>query len=163
MPLTISQYARGLPSLLNLQAGGVGPRELAETIAPSLDLRELLLLNNRVSEPITGQPNPVVGSNDWGTVLRVPAGELWYVWHYFVASGPGAGEAIDLAPAVDLDQTAFLAPVGDYVAATANQNGRAYMRMPLWAGPGSRFGFVVRSLTLQPDVAGALVVTKLRV
>lgn len=159
----ITNYPKGLTSLLSLKQQGRGPSNLSETVAPIIDVTNMYLLSLREYVSMGSQPNPVVGSNNYPTPVVVPAGELWYVWQYLVSSSPGAGEACDIAPAVALDGNPLSVPLVPYVAAAANQDGRAASNVPFWAGPGTLFQFQARSLTLQPDVFGAAIVTKLRV
>lgn len=163
MPLDITNLPRGLNSLLALKQGGRGPAVLADTVAPTVELLEPYLLNLREYVGFGQQPNPVVGSNNYATTQKVPPGELWYVWAYLVNATPGAGEAIDLAPAVAIDGNPLSVPFAPYVESTAGQDGRSACVTPFWAGPGTIFQFQVRSLTLQPDVFGAAIVTKLKV
>lgn len=164
MPFNVSNQPRGLNTLLALFERGGAPAQLADTVSGTVDLREMYLLNLRQYHSFPIVAAPVVGNNFYGAPLdTVPAGELWYVWHYLIVSTLGAGEAIDFLPSFSPDGNDVSCPVGDFAAGTANQQVRSYARMPFWAGPGSRFNFIVRSLTAAPDVFGAVVVTKLRV
>lgn len=163
MPLDITALPKGLNALLSLRQGGLQPQVLADVVAPVIDTTQMYLLNLREYVSMGQQPNPVVGTNNYATSIVVPPGELWYVWAYLVSAAPGAGEAIDLAPAVAYDGNPLSVPVANYVAGTAGQDNRSATVVPFWAGPGTIFQFQVRSLTLQPDVFGAAIVTKLRV
>lgn len=162
---TILKYPKGLMAALGLRTDGRLPQFLAETVAPTVDLRDLYLLDTREFIQATDQPNPVLSANTFPAPsdLTVPSGELWYCWGYTVACSTGAGEAIDLCPSVRYDSTNVAIPVGPYKSAAANQHARAGASEPFWAGPGSVLGFVVASLTLQPDVSAAVVITRLRV
>lgn len=162
MPLDIQQFPKGLASMLNLKQGGATPRILADSIAGVIDVETLYLLNDRTQTAIfTGNP-PAVGANFYTVQLDVPANEIWYVWGYCVVAVAGAGAAIDLAAGVRLDGNPIMEPLTEYAAAAANQeirvNGRGF-----WAGPGSRFGFLVRSVTLVPTIQGIVTHTRLRV
>lgn len=157
---TVSKLPRGLLSALGLQNFGEAPRELAMAYAPTIDVRELFLLDSRETVIFTTQATPVVGSNFFANGA-VPAGELWFVWQYFVGATPGAGEAIRLGPSIQYQSVNM--PVGFAETIAATQNGRAFAQAPFWASPGSVFGFWAQSLTLAPDVDAAAFVTKLRV
>lgn len=161
----ILKYPKGLMAALGIRSGGKLPEFLADTVAPNVDLRDLYLLDTREFIQATDQPNPVLSANVFPAPndLTVPPRELWYCWGFTVACSPGAGEAIDLCPSVRYDSTNVAIPVGPYKSATAGQHARAGALSPFWAGPGSVLGFVVASLTLQPDVSAAVVITRLRV
>lgn len=160
---TILKLPRGLSALLGLRAGGATPQDLADVVAGVVDFTPLYLLDTREWLQATIQPNPVLGTNSWGAAFVVPPGELWYLWHYLVSASPGAGEQIDIAPAFLPDGLPATIPLGDYVNGTAGQNTRSYLRAPVWCGPGTELAFLVRSLTLQPDVTGAAIITRLRI
>lgn len=163
MPLEIAALPKGLNSLLSLKASGRGPGVLADVAAPTIELLELYLLNLREYVSMGQQTLPVVGTNNYATSVVVPPGELWYVWKYMVSASPGAGEAIDFAPAIAIDGNPLSVPLAPYVTGAAGQDARNASGDGFWAGPGSIFQFQCRSLTLQPDVFGAAIVTKLRV
>lgn len=163
MAISITQQAKGLMSALLLKSSGIGPQSLSELVAPTFELRDMYLLNLREYVSMGQQPNPVLGTNNWSTKVTVPAGELWYVWQYLVQAAPGAGEAIDLAPAIALDGNPLSVPLVPYLSAAAGGDTRPSSTVPFWAGPGSIFQFQVRTLTLQPDVFGAAIITRLRV
>lgn len=162
MPFAIGKYARALPSLLDLKERGQGPGEFSEQVVGTIDLVQLYLLQGRETNNTVNQAAPVVGQNSWGTPLFVPANEVWYVHQYFCTSQVGAGAAVDLCPSMNPDGTAGF-PLGPYVAGAATQNVRAGMNAPFIATPGTELTFCVRSVTLAPSIAGALLVTKLRV
>jgi len=163
MPLDITNLPKGLTSLLALKQGGRGPAVLADTLAPTVELLQPYLLNLREYASFGQQTLPVVGTNNYATSQVVPPGELWFVWSYLVSAAPGAGEACDIAPAIAIDGNPLSVPLTPYVAGTAGQDVRAATVTPFWAGPGTIFQFQCRSLTLQPDVFGAAIVTKLKV
>lgn len=163
MPLDVTNLAKGLNSLLALKQGGRGPSVLADTLAPTVELLQPYLLNLREYQSFGSQTLPVVGTNNYATTQVVPAGELWYVWAYLISASPGAGEACDFAPSVSIDGIPLSVPLVPYVSGSAGQDCRAASTTPFWAGPGTIFQFQCRSLTLQPDVFGAAIVTKLKV
>lgn len=163
MPLEITALPKGLNSLLSLKQGGRGPSVLADVAAPTIELLEPYLLNLREYASFGQQTLPVVGTNNYATNQVVPPGELWYVWAYLVSSSPGAGEALDFAPSIAIDGNPLSVPLTPYVTGAAGQDARAATTVPFWAAAGTIFQFQCRSLTLQPDVFGAAIITRLRV
>lgn len=164
MTFPIGKLPRGLTSLLGLRSSGETPHALADQLVTTLDATELFLLDTRENTGFAQQLAPVTGFNFYtGNTLDVPVGQLWYVWHYILLLTSGAGQSIEAAPAVNLEGVGAGAVVGDYVTAAANQAVRGWNPHPFWAGPGTQFGFVVKSVTGAPRADGALVITRLRV
>jgi len=164
---TILKAPRGLTSILALRSDGQVPHNLSDIVAGTVEMRELFLLDTRESIISNSNAAPAVGSNVYAGAapgdLVIPAGELWYVWHYFCNSTLGAGAAIDFCPSAQLDATPLMSPLGPYVAGAATQNVKAPSISQFWAGPGTTFGFSVRSVTLAPSVNAGIVFTRLRV
>jgi len=158
----ISKYAKALPSLLGLKERGQGPRTFSETIVGTINAEQLYLLENRELVVSTSNLAPVVGSNSYPTPLTVPAGEVWYVWAYAVTCQLGAGEAIDMAASVGLDGLGFSAALTGYVAGAATNHIKTGPIAPFYAPSGTAFEFLVRSITLAPDVTGQLCITRLK-
>jgi hypothetical protein len=165
MPFEIGKYCRALPSVLSLKVRGQGPRLLSDTVTGILDLSPLYLLEGRETLQSSAQAAPAVGSNFFPAPvdLLVPSGELWYVWHYSLFVTAGAGAAIDMAPLAVMDGSASSVALGNYVTAAATQNARGIMIAPVWALPGTQFGFATRSVTLTPSITANMVLTRLRV
>jgi hypothetical protein len=162
MPLNISNLAQGLTSLLGAKGQGAGPREFADQVVGTIDIARMLSFNQR-EFLVASNAAPAVGGNIF-TGLSVPPGEAWLVDMFGLDCTPGAGAAIDAAPAWGVNQAAGLISLGVYAAAAATQNIRPFSsNMPLLANPGSRFGFNVRSVTLAPSVDCIIVFTRLRV
>jgi hypothetical protein len=163
MPFELSSQPRGLMALLGSKVMGTAPRELADQVVGVIELLEFYTLNIRETAT-AGQVTPAIGGNVFtGTTLTVPAGEAWIVHAYNVECQCAAGEAIDLQAAVTLAGGGQMMGVGDYFAAAATQNVRAWAPNQFTAGPGAVFGFNVRSLTLTPDVFGWLTFSRVRV
>jgi len=162
----IIKLARGLRALLGGQGDNYSPQDISAVLAPTVDLTQPYLLDNREYVGLGSVAAPVVGANLFPSATSfqpVPAGELWYVWGFVAQSQPGAGAAIDFAAAIQIDGNPITLPVGDYIATAALQDGRSSTKVPFWAGPSTFFGFVTRSVTLAPAVFGALVATRLRI
>lgn len=149
--------------MLALRDSGAAPRLLADQVVGTVSMDELFLIQDRESAAGFSNAAPAVGVNFYTPALIVPPGELWYVWHYAVVCQPGAGAAIDLAAAVNLDGLSLTCTLGDFVAAAAAQQVRARADLPFWAGPGSQMGFVTRSVTLAPTVNAGIAFTRLRI
>lgn len=160
MPFSISKYARALPSLLDLKEKGMGPREFADQVVGTVELRDNYLLQERQTLLTAAVATPVVGFNAFTTV--VPANEIWFVWEYWVASVTAVGEAVTIAPACLFDGVSS-APLNQMAAAAASSGVWNPSTHPFWATPGSTLGFLCAAVTLAPDVQGGLLVTKLRV
>jgi hypothetical protein len=159
----ISKFASGIASLVGLRDGGAIPGDFAETIAPTIEMRDLFLLNYREFFITDAVAAPAVGANFYATDLIVPPTELWYVWSYHITVTAGAGAACDACPGIILDGCPTLLPLSPYQAAAATQQCKTGTNTPFFAGPGSRFGALVRSVTLVPNIYGAAVYTRLRV
>lgn len=162
----ITTSPAGLTSALQLRDMGALPSELANVVAPTVELLPLFLIGRREVIQPSAVIAPVVGSNVFtGTGAQVPNGELWALWDFMVIADPGAGEAIDLAPAIVVPNSS-LYPVGDYRAATAAQAVRAFRANShevMYLEPGITLGFHVRSVTLAPQVNGYARITRLRI
>lgn len=170
MSFSIARFARGLPALLAISEGGAGPRFLADTVAPVIDLSDLYLIDGRQTIGFNQVAGVAVGRNDFPAPATgfadgvVPPGELWYVWQFGLQAAPGAGAAIEFAPGVFLDgQSVIGFACGPYAAGGAVSDVRNTCPAPFWAGPGSRLFALVKSVTGAVTVSGAAVVTRLRI
>ena len=165
MAFEIGKYCRALPSVLSLKVRGQGPKLLTDYVSGTLDLSPLYLLEGRETLQSSAQAAPAVGSNFFPPPvdLVVPAGELWYVWHYSLFVTAGAGAAIDMCPLAVIDGSPSSVALGNYVNAAATQNARGIMIEKVWAGPGTQFGFATRSVTLTPSITANMVLTRLKV
>lgn len=166
MAVDIAKLPRGLTSLLSLRDQGATPRLLADQVVQTLDSRDLFLLDTRVLIDVAHQLAPAIGYNQFTVPIVVPAGELWYCWHYFVSASVAAAEAIQLCAAFQPDGLPIGVPLSPlYPPATAAAGAREIRvgGSNFWAGPGTIFGFHVETITGAPSVDGGLVVTKLKV
>jgi len=163
MPFEIGKLSRGLSAALNLKERGRTPGVLADQLVETFEGRDLFLLDSREFTGFFTNAAPANGFNFYTSRMAVPPGELWYVWHYIVVATTGAGVTVDLCPAINLDGVGAGAVIGDYAAAAASQSIRLGNMTPFWAGPGSDFGFVVRSLVGAPSIQGGAVITRLKV
>lgn len=162
MPFDISKYAKGVPSLLGLKDRGRGIPFLADSVVGTINVRDLYLLDTR--EYLEQAALAIAGVGpQYFTNLRVPPGELWYVWEFSVSSSPGAGAAVDVAAAYNAEGLPQLANVGPYTAIAATQNGVSSSLRPFWAGAGTAFAGNVRSFTLAPTLYCGLLLTRLKI
>jgi len=162
MPFEISKLPRGLTGLLSLRDQGATPRLLADQVVAIIDATPMFLLDVRELPPAAVQLAPAVGVNQYSAPIVVPAGEIWYVWHYTVVGAPGAGAAIRLAPSIQPDGLPLNMVLAPYQSAAALEEVRVAAQN-FWAPAGTIFTFLAQSVTLAPRVDGALIVTKLRV
>ena len=161
--IPVSNYIRGLSSILNAKNSGRLPSEAADQIVLTLDTRELFLINTRIYQDLGATGALAVGANPYTVPVVVPPGELWYIWYYVVAVTAGAGAAVRYCASFSPDSGNLGVPVGvDYVSTAANEATRN-VATDFWAGPGSTFSVLVQSVTLAPTASAGLILTKLRV
>jgi hypothetical protein len=144
----ITQFPRGLVSLTGLRDMGEAPRELADSIAPTIDITQFLLLNR---ESIFGTVSAsAIGSYvATGNVHRVPPGELWYVHAFSVGVTVFAGDTARIVTAFS-DQGQVISsglPNGLAAAAGANQSLHVRQDAPAWIGPGVELACIVEAYT----------------
>lgn len=140
----ITQFPRGLVSLTGLRDMGEAPRQLADVIAPSIDVTQFLLLNR---EAIYGSVSAAaIGSFvATGNPHLVPAGELWYVHSWSVSATVFAGDTGRIAPQVNFlgQQIVNGRPSTDQAVLAVNTAISCFTESPFWAGPGSELGCLV--------------------
>lgn len=158
----ITLQPAGLIAALGLRDMGGTPAELANVVAPTVEVLDLYLGGRRETIQTTGIA-AVVGANLFPTGI-VPPAELWYVWTYTVAATAGAAAAIDFAAAINVDGQ-FTHPLSDYVIVNATENGRpgSQFGRPFVLFPGSNLGFLARQVVGAVTVQGAALITRLRV
>lgn len=107
----INRVPWGLLSILDMQARGQAPRELAGQVSGSIDLLQLYMLQNRESRTGGAGPTAAVGGyfdNSAPQQLLVPQGELWWVWDYSIrptAALVGAAIEVQIVPYVRRDNS----------------------------------------------------------
>ena len=151
----ILQVPQGLLSLLALKEQGQNPNELANAVAPSLDLRDFYFARNSQTElglfggaPATAAlvtgGHGSVGFLVAGVVCTVPQNETWWVTDYVCQV-----QSIPAADTVRM-QGMFIVPgagaysitndVADVVTARARTLYTPKMTRSFFAPPGSQFG-----------------------
>lgn len=144
---TFSQFPLGLNALIELRDRGVQLDQLSDLVSTVIDIRDLLLLNVQRNLTVANQ-QAVLGANTFAG-SAVPAGELWYVWQYTVFAGLDATEGMRLVPTI-LANNGSRQAVGrpnQSTAGAAAEFLHTYADIvPLWALPGSQFGFACEML-----------------
>jgi len=161
-----TQFPVGLNSLLLLRERGEQVSLLEDSIRTTVDIRDMFLLNDRKVRvfPLTAT---AIGGNVYaGAIGQVPAGELWYVWHYTINAPLAAAETLNVAAAIEFPDLGFQVlgrenVVNGSIAAASQVTTCAYR--PFWAPPGSVFGFHVLTETGAPQVGGRCVYTPLKI
>lgn len=160
----LAGFAKGFLSLLDLQNFGTLPKELQDSVSPTIEMGDLYLLSKQ-SGFFGSNAAPANGFNlltaPAGIVSAVPAAEVWRLHALSIIIAAGAGAAILATPAVRIDGNAIpLAPLLP-VAATET---RVQMSLapPLWLNAGTELGFYAQGTTLAPVVAWQAIVSRLR-
>lgn len=156
--MIISALPKGFLDLLGLQNFGENPRQLADAVAPVIDLLELFLANKlgSIGQNLT---TPVAGFNSLPN-LTVPVGEVWIPKALCAFGATEAGVTFDFSPAVRIIGTGgstapTLAPP---VSLAANQSSSNGLPLPctLIIPAGSDFGVRVDKLTGAPTAASSV-------
>jgi hypothetical protein len=160
-----SNFPQGLLALLDAKSMGQTPSEVADSYAPTLECRELFLLNRQV---FIGSTNTAAVNNT--TVrfaeLTVPPGELWYVWAFDVQSASmGAGQALRMVGQIaNTSANAVAITQGrGATGAAATEQILVSAPAPFWLTAGQALGYLAEQLTGAVNVTGHALVTKLKV
>lgn len=102
-PLTIQRYPRGLLDLLGSKSNGQNPVQLAQVVAPVIDVSALYQFDLVEQRAATTNAANLPGA--WGVTgsnLTVPAGELWLVHNLSLAANTNlvAGESYQVRGAI---------------------------------------------------------------
>lgn len=153
----ITQFPRGLVALTGLRDMGEAPRELAEAIAPTIDVTQFLLLNR---ETIAGNFFP--GAVGIIASPTVPAGELWYIHQHSAYGINGAGAAIRISLGIDFQgEWAVTSRPG---SAAANEWATTTLERPMWLGPGTSLGVAIEAITgAATNLRTSVTFTRLRI
>lgn len=170
----IQTIPQGLLGLLQLKQTGNNPRDLAESVQPTVDQFPLWIqrLSVDISLALFGGnssvaiPTANAGANFFTTnPLNVPQGVAWYVESYTISASLLAAESVIFAPGVLYIGLGMMhpltPPVADVVTARARQI-RAAAR-GFWLPPGAALGAFVfdnvtaATITLTGNVRGVQV------
>lgn len=161
-----SNFPLGFLALLDAKSMGQSPSDVSEVYAPTLECRELFLLNRQVF--IGGVAQAAVNNTTVRTPeLTVPAGELWYVWRAdWQSASLGAGQAIRLIGQVanTSANAVCVTPNGrGAVGAAATEQVLVCTESPFWMVAGQALGFLAEQLTGAVNVSTHALVTRLKV
>lgn len=150
----ISNYPSGFLSLLGMQNFGDTPKQLADQVAPVVDLLELYGAN--LTTAIAGINTSVLGAGFEETAVVVPNGETWGLLTMAAAVSCEAGVVMDFCPAVTLPvlstYRAFLANFVQCPASTTKSN-VAILPSRLWLPSGTKLGVYCQNITGAPTGA----------
>lgn len=131
----LAGFPTGLLSLLQSQSFGEAPKEMADAIAPTVELAELYLLTQQVAA-IGSVALPANGVN---VALTVPQGEVWRVAYGGAFCLTGAGTTCDITPIVGVDGGTV--PLGNTISLAASQMRFMPSLMgPMWLKAGQTLG-----------------------
>lgn len=150
----ISRVPRGLSSLLELKGGLSNPSELADFVLPTLNLLDFYQTDKRersVDSIVANQAVVFPSAKIGGTAdSTVPADEVHICWHlHWEILLPAATTVLQLAPTIrpaGTVQTTIL-PNPSEVFGAQEFLVMPYLELPLFALPGTVFGFTVLRAT----------------
>lgn len=157
-PPTISTLPRGLLRYLGIQSGGRYPQSVSETIAPILDLIELMTATTDVVVADT------LALTATGTTLApsliVSEAKVVRCTHIGLRVATIAAEAIKIGLVVRTQNggTITLSPTVTLAASTGDQTLCPYT--PVWLQPGDQLGVQVYSITTAGSIAANVHVRK---
>lgn len=165
---------QGLMGLLQLKQTGLMPGWLAQSIQPTIDLRDWYFQSRRVDEFTLFNGNVLTSPSVTARgvyafsvpagLAQVPGNQLWYVEHFSVFGGTAAvADVASFAPLImNAQQNTFQQlglPYIDLQAGTRQRNFIAYASRPFWANPSDIFGL----LAFDMSTAGIAFQGRLRV
>ncbi len=160
---TITTPPRGLISLFGLRDMGAVPAELAQTVAPTIDITEFALTNREAI--YTGVVSASgVGNVSFGDPVTVPPGELWYVHSWTISSSVlAAGQSLEMKP-IYWESNFTIFGRGARASGTAGDSIVAFTDRMFLATPGSQLQVYVERIAAGPiGLAGSALITRLRV
>ena len=139
----ITRSPVGLLDFFGLKNDGRNPAELANVVAPIIDLREFYLADRWQYTSESGLT--ATGTNNVACALSVPVGEIWYVKEFGVSSGAlGAGVQLRLQAFITLPgnvaRSQITAELDQAASGVAGEVVRTAVRDVLCTG-GTEFGF----------------------
>ena len=161
-PPVISKLPLGLLGFFGIKNGGQYLQTLGNTIAPTMEMLELLAVNYHTNHVYIASPN----APGWhqatvavaGVPQRVPAGEMWYISACSMHLSTGVGDSITLgAPAVRGTQyglnAAFYRVLAPPFSMGASENHmRPTDQHEFWMEPNDELGFWVQAATLASSI-----------
>jgi len=154
MAIRLSNFPKGLLSLLGAQNFGVNVKEFADSIVGTVELADLLGTSLQLIQ--SGVFNPIANGNNLPTAanqpnLIVPTGETWKVFAIHSTCVAAAGEAATFAPTVNIGAaTLYLAPPVAVAASSTRWNPATGLAGPIYVPSGGRFGIAADAVTGVP-------------
>jgi hypothetical protein len=132
-------------NLVGSQNKGLAPNELADVIAPTIDLGPMYLVSRQEAEAaIIAAP-----ANGINNAITVPTGEVWRVNFGGAFCATPAGVTLDWALAANLDGGAM--PLADTLSQAASQTRLMAMKSgPIWLTGGQSLGVYITNLVGVP-------------
>lgn len=162
----IQVLPRGLLSLLQLKQMGKSPSQLAEVVAPTLDIMEFyrqgLFVDQRNFLP-SGSATLLFNARNFngpftnGTeTLTAPNNETWYVERFSAIGNIPAADTCRIALAIASVPAVTVLPVSEDVTDVLNARNRTFSicaRSPFWLPPGWQIGAVVMDVLTGTNIS----------
>lgn len=166
MTQPISRFPAGLLDLVGSQNFGENPRQLADVVAPVVDIGQQYLVTLQVAA-FGSTAAGAAGFNAFTNVpLVVPNGEVWKVVALNTTVVSAAGQSGKFSPGVRIGGTAGPAfPLGDPVNYVASENNWTFWDLQeFWAPAGYEFGAILAQVVggAPTLVQGAMIYSRLR-
>lgn len=160
MSSRLAGFPTGLLDLVGSQNFGIAPKELLETVSPTVDMLELYSLTKQ-SGRISILSAPANGNNA-GQGLVVPAGEVWRIVAGGIFVAAGVGVTGDFTPIVN--SGGGTTPLGDTlsVAASTTRWITSKAGSAFWLRSGDELGAYITALAGAPTVSVAYQVARFR-
>ena len=164
-PPVISKLPLGLLGFFGIKNGGQYPQTLGTSIAPTLELAELLAANYHSNLVYIAAPTLVgfaqATSAIAGIPQAVPDNEIWYISSCSMHLTTGAGDAYNATPVVRGFQANGASAWYRVLAQSFTIGASTNIMYPCpftengsrWLAPGDIFGFWGNSITLATNIA----------
>jgi hypothetical protein len=158
----IAGFPTGLLDLVGSQNFGVNPKEMVESISPTIDLGQFFLASKLLVGFNPGTDIVANGANTAKTFsLTVPAGELWIVKALSLFLSTGVGEAMTATPILTVNAGTMSIGQGVTLAASQIRWNTATVT-DLVVPAGARFGIWGSEVTGVPTAALTVLIARLR-
>lgn len=163
MALDITEFPRGLQAILGLRDGGLGTRNLSETVAPTIDTGDLFLFGRRENVFQSGVAlNLAAGGQTIFSSAVVPPGEAWFVWNYQFSVATAVGETARVLPSVRIGGAGIVTGPSVALAASEFRYQIPYAGR-VWLAPGDALVLSTEAGTGAPTAALSAAFTRVRV
>lgn len=147
-------------SLVGSQNFGVNVKELADIVAPTVDIGELYLVN-QIDSPFGGGAALAAGFNAISPFLDIPQGELWRVFALSASVITPAGAAVTYAPAIRINGGTFAVSDPRTVAASVT-DWNVFDTEGLWLPSGASLGVLAQQITGVIPFSAQALISRLR-